>query len=160
MYMWTPTNTNWLHFTKLAVSRLIMVRFEKLKIWHTQRSDADLSDVTNTSRDVTRARTSKVTSWQQQSILWVWLPSTLLWAYLPNGVVDFAHFRQATWYSEGDLACLNLSTYPQYQSHRTIFIEYHDNRLVAMETNALSSCGVSSPTFLPSLTAIGPKTTE
>ena len=43
-------------FTKLAVSRLIMVRFEKFKIWHAQRSDADLTDVSDVTRDVTRAR--------------------------------------------------------------------------------------------------------
>ena len=36
-------------FTKLAVSQLIMVRFEKFKIWHAQGSDADLSDVTKKS---------------------------------------------------------------------------------------------------------------
>ncbi len=43
-------------FTKLAVSWLIMVRFEKFKIWHAQGSDADLSDVTVTSRVRRRAR--------------------------------------------------------------------------------------------------------
>ncbi len=36
-----------LHFTKLAVSRLIMVRFEKFEIWHTQRChNYDTRDVT------------------------------------------------------------------------------------------------------------------
>ena len=56
-------------FTKLAVSRLIMVRFEKLKIWHAQDFDPDLAnitealrDVTKTLRDVTRTRTSSMTS--------------------------------------------------------------------------------------------------
>ncbi len=37
-------------FTKLAVSPLIMVRFSKFKLWHTQDSDPDLINVTETSR--------------------------------------------------------------------------------------------------------------
>ena len=39
----------------MAVSWLIMVQFEKFKIWHAQGSDVDLSDVTITPR-VTCAR--------------------------------------------------------------------------------------------------------
>ena len=42
---------------KMAVSRLIIVRFKKFKIRHAQGSDADLTDVTMIARDdVMRAR--------------------------------------------------------------------------------------------------------
>ena len=60
---------------------LIMVRFEKFKIWHAQGSDADQSD-------------PRMTSLWQQSLSDVWL----LWAYLINRWADFAHFWQANWY--------------------------------------------------------------
>ncbi len=40
----------WHGFTKMTVSPLIMVRFEKFEIWHTQGFDADLYDVTIMSR--------------------------------------------------------------------------------------------------------------
>ncbi len=44
-------------FTKLAVSQLIMVRFEKFNIWHAQGSGADLSDVApNATREMTSRR--------------------------------------------------------------------------------------------------------
>ena len=46
----------WHAFTKMAVSRLIMVRFEKFKIWHAQHFNPDLPDVIDVTRDVTRAR--------------------------------------------------------------------------------------------------------
>ncbi len=42
----------------MAASPLIMVRFSKFKIWHTQDSDADLPDVMMTSR-VTCEMTSR-----------------------------------------------------------------------------------------------------
>ncbi len=45
-----------LHFTKLAVSPLIMVRFEKFKIWHAQHFDANLLRVRDATCDVPRAR--------------------------------------------------------------------------------------------------------
>ncbi len=50
------TNGNQLHFTKLAVSPLIMVRFEKFEIWHAQHFDADLWDVTMTTSATRRAK--------------------------------------------------------------------------------------------------------
>ncbi len=40
------------------------------------------------------------------------------------------------------------------------FIEYHDNGLVAMETDSLSSFSHKPLTFLLSLVPIGPKTSE
>ncbi len=43
-------------FTKMAVSRLIMVRFSKFEIWHTLHFDPDLLDVSDITRDVRRAR--------------------------------------------------------------------------------------------------------
>ena len=43
-------------FTKLAVSPLIMVRFEKFEILHTHDSDPDPLDVSDVTRDVTGAR--------------------------------------------------------------------------------------------------------
>ncbi len=40
----------WHDFTKMVVSSLILVRFSKFKIWHTQESKADLFKVRNPSR--------------------------------------------------------------------------------------------------------------
>ena len=46
----------WHLFTKMAVSPLILVRFEKFKILHAQHSGADLPKVSMTSRATRRAR--------------------------------------------------------------------------------------------------------
>ncbi len=43
-------------FTKMSVSPLIMVRFSKFEVWHAQHFDPDLQDVSDVTRDVTRAR--------------------------------------------------------------------------------------------------------
>ncbi len=43
-------------FAKMAVSPLITVRLSKFKIWHAQGSGADLTNVSDVTRDVTRAR--------------------------------------------------------------------------------------------------------
>ncbi len=84
-------------FTKLAVSPLIMVRFEKFKIWHAQGSDVDLSDVTITSR-ATREMTSR--AWRHSPKLDLatshgWLSHNVVRGYLLNRVVDYALFLQA-----------------------------------------------------------------
>ncbi len=53
----TNDSNNQLQFTKLAISRLIIVRFSKFKICDTQQSNTVLSGHNMTSReDVTRAR--------------------------------------------------------------------------------------------------------
>ncbi len=53
----------WHGFTKLAVSRLILVRFSKFKICHAQHFGADLSDVIMTSRATRRARWRHARAW-------------------------------------------------------------------------------------------------
>ncbi len=104
----TPTkfNMNWLHFTKLAISRLIMVRFEKFKIWHAQDSGADLSDVVMTSRDATRDMTWRARlKWRHYGsnhFLMSGCYGGLLWAYLIKLWEDFAHFRQANRYGQAE----------------------------------------------------------
>ena len=45
-------------------------------------------------------------------------------------------------------------------SEQDSFIEYHDNGLVAMETNGFSSFSHTPSTFLPGLVPIGPETAE
>ncbi len=47
---------NLFYFIWLAVSPLIMVRFEKFKIWHAQHFDANLLRVRDATCDVPRAR--------------------------------------------------------------------------------------------------------
>ena len=49
-------NMNWPHFTKLAVSRLIMVRFSKFKIWHSQEHEPHHSEPRIPSRATVRAK--------------------------------------------------------------------------------------------------------
>ncbi len=45
-------------------------------------------------------------------------------------------------------------------SERAVFIKYHANGLVAMETNGFSSFSHTPSTFLPGLVPIGPETAE
>ncbi len=72
----------WHGFTKVAISSLLIVRFEKFKIWHAQCSDADLSDDTMTSRATRRARWRHARAWRHygntpyQSDLWSHCPIT------------------------------------------------------------------------------------
>ena len=53
-------NTGKHGFTKMAVSRLIMVRFSKFEIWHTQEPDLHHSKATIPSRTTMRARSRHV----------------------------------------------------------------------------------------------------
>ena len=76
-----------LHFTKLAVSRLIMVRFEKFEIWHAQRFDADLGSVTITTRATRPARWRHARAWRHWPSYW---PSS----HVP--LRDAMHSRQPT----------------------------------------------------------------
>ena len=57
----------WHDFTKLAISRLIMVRFEKFEIWHAQCFDADLWDVTMTTRATRRTRWRHARAWRRMT---------------------------------------------------------------------------------------------
>ena len=64
-------------FTKMAVSPLILVRFEKFKIWHAQLFNANLLDVTAVARATTsRARRDCYNGDYPESYseLEVWLP--------------------------------------------------------------------------------------
>ncbi len=77
------------HFTKLAISRLIMVRFSKFKIWHAQSSDANLPDVTMTSR-ATRWRHARALHHQQRNdllLLRCMTSATISWQSRPLGNV-------------------------------------------------------------------------
>ena len=95
----TYENENWHHFTKLAVSRLIMVRFEKFKIWLAQDYDAHLPDVTVTSRATRHARWRHARAWCHWPRYWVtdslwWrcpftrrYPFCISWLQLPANVM-------------------------------------------------------------------------
>ena len=80
-------------FTKLAVSWLIMVWFEKFKIWHARGSDADLSDVTIMREMTSRARED--VSSENNHFLMCGRYGMLLWAYLiTKGCISFIFIRQ------------------------------------------------------------------
>ncbi len=100
-------------FTKIAVSPLILVRFSKFKVWHTQHSDPDLLD----ARDVTRARASLRTSQPQSES---GCCTVAMGPYLLNREVDFASFLHANWYGEVGSTMKNSALCDQYRSHERI----------------------------------------
>ncbi len=97
---------NWFHFIKLAVSRLIMVWFKKVKIWHAQAFKPDLLDINVVTRNITHERWCHarvaVTGNSSQFTFFNLVAISLLWAYLSNRVVDFLHFLHASWYRLAD----------------------------------------------------------
>ena len=90
---------------QMAVSPLIMVRFEKFEIWHTRLTEPVPLVHDMMSRDVPRARTSRMrartssitsqTHQSHQSLNLNLVATSLLWAYLGNRQVDFLHFLHA-----------------------------------------------------------------
>ena len=145
-------------FTKLAVSPLILVRFEKFEIWHAQGSDADLSDVTVMSRATWCARwrrardvidlvtesklaTDDVWRWDHHGLSLVvqWVAMCYLW----NRLVDFTHFLQADYYAPVDLTCKNSAPSVKWLSRERIsyFLSkqlcFHGNRCLKPDSAPL-----------------------
>ncbi len=158
--MYTNSAWVWHGFTKLAVSRLIMVWFENFKILHAQDFDADRYDVTMTSRATRcawwRDVIDLVTVIEASNNIcgnncWKWAMGLAL-----EWHCRFCSFLVDRLLWPNELRLQKFITNGQILEVQEAFVEYHDNRLVSMETNSVSSLQHPPSTFPPSLVLVGP----
>ena len=133
------------YFTKLAISQLIMVRFEKLKIWQAQYFGTYRSDVTMTSRVTSRTRWRHARTWRHRPSYWVECDlETSPWRHrqlhrgggqIGGGSIAISGTAQQIWL----IFCMHIDM-TQYSTHNEIcrhqpnscnfgrFFHYHGNR--------------------------------